>query len=358
MSPEQFDAEPGRVDERSDVYAIGVMAYEVLTGRLPHDLAGVRVAAAARFVTESTPPRRGDLDPTLRGDLETIVGKALAKDHAQRYASARELGEDLRRYLRQEPVRAVPPSRLYYLRRFARRNPALTTTLVLAALLLIAGTAISTWQARRAEDARGRADVLRVLADGETRKARESAKRAALAAARIAAEHHDYATSRRLLESVEPGERGWVWSWLGSGGNGSFLWDTSGAPPSAIYPQSPTGFAFSSDGARLVSSYSHPRDGPGWFGTVDVATAKARGSAFNVVANDTLGVALGLDGLAAVGSRDKRAYLVDPEERRITATLAGDAGPVQGGAFDGPGARVATGSTHGTARVWDTHDPS
>src|SRR5258706_1795566 len=71
-----------------------------------------------------------------------------------------------------------------------------------------------------------------------------------------------------------------------------------------------------------------------------------------------MAAAVGRDGLADVGSRDKRAYLVDPEERRITATLAGDAGPVQAVAFDGTGARVATGSTYGTVRVWDTHDQS
>ncbi len=152
MSPEQLGDDPTRVDERSDVYALGVIAYELLAGRLPHDLAGFSVPAAARIVTERSPTRLGELDRTLRGDLETIVGKALEKEHAQRYASVRELASDLRRFLRHEPVRAVPPSNLYYLRRFARRNPALTTSLALAALFLIAGSAISIWQARRADD--------------------------------------------------------------------------------------------------------------------------------------------------------------------------------------------------------------
>jgi WD40 repeat protein/serine/threonine protein kinase len=464
MSPEQLEGDPRRVDERSDVYALGVMAFELLTGRRPHEVDGLSVPAAARRVLDSTAPRLGEIDRTLRGDLETIVAKALAKDHELRYASVRELGEDLRRHLRHEPVRAVPPSRIDTLRRFARRNPALATSLGLVGLLLVAGTVVSTCQARRAEE-------LRDLADEGARRARDAAESAALAGARIAAEHHDPSASRRLLETVDPARRGWVWNWLsvgrddrigtfvaaeplqaaaflpGSselvavdaagtitrwapdevegrarielgapltgpaafdaeggfvagvlgakretialweassgrriaeipsagaaptaiavaaggrfvafGGKGSFLWDTAGTHTVALHPPTPTGFAFSSEGFELVSSYSHPRNGPGWIGTFDAATGQPIGGAFHVLANDTLGVALGPGGFVAVGARNKRAYLVDLGTRKVAAELAGDSAPVLSLAFDRAGERVATGSSNGTVRVWDTRD--
>jgi WD40 repeat protein len=207
MSPEQLGGDPARIDGRADVYALGVIAYELLAGRLPHDVGGLPVPAAARIVSERSPTRLGSLDRTLRGDLDTIVGKALEKEAARRYASARELATDFRRFLRHEPVRAVPPSNFYYLRRFARRNPALSSSLALAGVLLIAGTAVSTCQARRA-------DQLRALADEEARIAHRAAQASTLAAARVATEHADFTTSRRLLDSIAPADRGWVWKWL------------------------------------------------------------------------------------------------------------------------------------------------
>jgi serine/threonine protein kinase/WD40 repeat protein len=207
MSPEQLTGVPDEIDERSDVYALGVMAYELLTTRRPYDLDGLSVPAAARLLAEHTPTRLGSVDRTMRGDLENIVSKALEKERALRYASARELASDLRRFLRHEPVRAVPPSNLYTLRRFARRNPALTASFGVAALLLVAGTVVSTWQARRN-------DRLRVLADAEAHRARRAANQATLVGAQIASETFDFTTGRRLLESVPPADRGWVWQWL------------------------------------------------------------------------------------------------------------------------------------------------
>ena len=116
MSPEQVTADPAAIDHRADVYALGVILFELLAHRLPYQLENRPLAEAARLILEQDPPRLGSIDPELRGDVETIVAKALEKDPARRYPSAADLAADLRRWLAHEPILARPPSALYHLR--------------------------------------------------------------------------------------------------------------------------------------------------------------------------------------------------------------------------------------------------
>ena len=125
MSPEQVTADPAAIDHRADVYALGVILFELAAHRLPYRLENRPLAEAARLILEQDPPRLGSIDPELRGDVETIVAKALEKDPARRYPSAADLAADLRRWLDHEPILARPPSALYHLRKFARRHKAL-----------------------------------------------------------------------------------------------------------------------------------------------------------------------------------------------------------------------------------------
>jgi len=139
MSPEQAAGDPDDLDTRSDVYALGVIAYELLAGRLPYDLTRKLAAEAARIIRDEEPTRLSAINRTFRGDIETIIAKALEKDKARRYQSAVELGEDIRRYLRDEPVIARPPSAGYQFQKFARRNKGLVAGAAAVVLTLIAG---------------------------------------------------------------------------------------------------------------------------------------------------------------------------------------------------------------------------
>ncbi len=122
MSPEQLEADPRELDARSDVYALGVVLFELLTGRLPHDLTGVTPAQAPAFVREHTPLRPSSIDPALRGDTETVILRALHKDRDRRYASAADLADDIRRLLASQPIAARRDSAAYILRTRARSS--------------------------------------------------------------------------------------------------------------------------------------------------------------------------------------------------------------------------------------------
>jgi len=138
MSPEQIAADPDGLDTRSDVYALGVILYELLTGRPPYDLRKMMVHDAARVIRDEEPTRLSSINRTFRGDIETIVGKALEKDKTRRYQSAAELADDIRRYLSDEPLVATPPSRVYQFRKFARRNKVLVGATAAVAVALCA----------------------------------------------------------------------------------------------------------------------------------------------------------------------------------------------------------------------------
>lgn len=154
MSPEQASGSPAEIDIRADVYSLGVMLFELCTGKLPHETRAKPLYEAVRLLREEEPRRMRDLDASLRGDLDTIVAKALEKAPVRRYASAAAFAEDLRRYLRDEPIHARPASALYTIRKFSRRHRALVASIIAVFIVLVAGFGTTTWQAYIATQAK------------------------------------------------------------------------------------------------------------------------------------------------------------------------------------------------------------
>lgn len=214
MSPEQLAANPDAIGVRSDVYALGVMLYELLAGRLPHDVGRLPLPEALRAIREDEPTQLTTLRPSLRGDIATIVSRALEKEPPRRYPSAAALADDIRRFLRHEPIVARPQTALYQLRKFARRHRGLVAGAGLAALALVIAAGVSLRYAWIESNARAREAELRVKAEQGTEQARRAAYRANVSSAATAVLHGDLGTARDRLMDTAPHLRGWEWQYL------------------------------------------------------------------------------------------------------------------------------------------------
>ncbi len=161
MSPEQARGDADAIDVRTDVYALGVILYELLTGTRPYDVTSAALAAAVRVICEQDPQ---PLRSTWRGarrldrDVETIVLKTLEKSADRRYTSAAALAEDVERYLESRPIIAHPPSAAYQMQKFAQRHRGLVAAAAAVLAALVLGLVTTTWGFRtaRAEAARSR----------------------------------------------------------------------------------------------------------------------------------------------------------------------------------------------------------
>jgi hypothetical protein len=149
MSPEQVLADPLELDTRSDVYALGVILFELLAGRLPYKISR-QLHEAVQTIREEEPVPLSAISRAYRGDIETIVAKALEMDKERRYASAADLASDIRHFLKDEPIVARWPSATYRLRKFTRRHKALVASSSAIFVVLIAGIITSTGEAARA----------------------------------------------------------------------------------------------------------------------------------------------------------------------------------------------------------------
>ena len=146
MAPEQARGDGDAIDVRTDVWALGVMLHELLTGRMPIEVTGVPLTEALRRLAEPniTPANVGHIESDDAGDLRAILTTALATEAERRYPSAEALADDLRRVLRHQPVTARLPTRSYLMRKFVRRHRTGVAAVAMIAVALIGGATAAT----------------------------------------------------------------------------------------------------------------------------------------------------------------------------------------------------------------------
>ena len=223
MSPEQARGQTEAIDVRTDVYALGVILYEMLSGTKPYDLSRGSLIEAVRVICEEAPRSLRTSISGMRGridaDLETVVGKALAKEADRRYASAAAMAEDVERYLSSQPILARPPSTMYQIQKFAARNRALVVGVAATFVVLVAGVVASTLFALRAVKAEhvarealaqaltaeGQADVQR--REAETARGLSEVARVEADSQRTIAERESGIAAEQRKAAVESGEQ-------------------------------------------------------------------------------------------------------------------------------------------------------
>jgi len=361
MAPEQAQGRRSHVGPATDIHALGVILYEMLTGRRPFEAEDKPTTLVMVSFEDPVPPRR--LRPSLPRDLETICLKCLHKSPHRRYADAHELAEDLRRFLAGEPIRARPVTSLEWLAGWARRRPAVAGLLASVLALLGAGFGAVTLamldaQAARREEAwqRQEAERARAAAVGTLDRLERTDYFGTIAQARSQWLLNNVAGADRLLRRCHEERRGWEWHFLDGLSRRDLLSiDDTGGPWV-------TDVAYSPNGRHIASAGGDPYARPeaGTLQAHDAATGRLLWRKTGLP-NLLRALAYSPDGrlLATAGgnwreSGGGKLRLWDAATGEAVRDFPGhDDSRVLGLAFHPGGRRIATTASGRPVRVWD-----
>ncbi|MBW7863405.1 MAG: protein kinase [Candidatus Hydrogenedentes bacterium] len=344
MSPEQAKGQLDKIDERSDVYSLGAVLYQILTGVPPFSGDNTRDIMDRVIRSQPAPPARlvADTPPELAG----ICEKALRKPPEERYQSAAELAEDVQRFITGRLVLAYDYSPREILARYYRRHRAVINIAAAAALLLVA---VLSYTYASMVRARNREHTLRVATEAarenEAQSRAEAERTTYITQLALMQEHiqsQDYATANRIAREVDPKQRNWEWGFLLNRANPELLTVTTSQPMVASVTVSP-------DATRVASVAS-----PGPVQLWDMETGELRATCEGDVPPFGAPCEFSPDGKNLVwAGQDGAVRVWETGAGRLVHTLRGHVRAVSSAQFSTDGREIVTASTDGTVRFWD-----